>query len=326
MDDQSLGHLDKIDLRTVWESESEDFTPWLARPENLEYLAETLGLELELEAQEKFVGPFRADILCRDVGTDSWVLIENQLEKTDHRHLGQLLTYAAGLQAVTIVWVAESFTDEHRASLDWLNNITDKDFRFFGLEVELWRIGDSLPAPKFNIVSKPNDWSRSVARAVEEGELSETKLTQKEYWTVFHLVLQNTKGPISADRTPLPQSWMEYRIGRSGFQLLAVRVPRKKRVRAELNIYSDQAKAYFRLLERQKDEVEKDLGYELEWEELPENKKSRIWVCLDDVDPGDRSDWPRQHKWLAEKMNEMHRVFHDRIKELDCDDLMREED
>src|SRR6185312_8829511 len=108
-------------------------------------------------------GPLRADILCKDVGTDAWVLIENQLERTNHGHLGQLLTYAAGLDAVTIVWIAERFTEEHRAALDWLNERTDEKITFFGLEVELWQIGNSPVAPKFNIVSKPNDWAKSIS-------------------------------------------------------------------------------------------------------------------------------------------------------------------
>jgi hypothetical protein len=121
----TLGKLQRVDLREVWETEDRDFTPWLAREEHLSILAETIGLDLEFEAQEKDVGPFRADILCKNMDDDSWVLIENQVERTDHKHLGQLLTYAAGLQAVTIVWVASKFTDEHRATLDWLNLITN---------------------------------------------------------------------------------------------------------------------------------------------------------------------------------------------------------
>src|ERR1700690_2094983 len=147
------GRLSKVDLRAVWSSEAADFTPWLARTENLEVLGDTLGLDLELQSVEKPVGPFRADILCKDIGGGgTWVLIENQLARTDHTHLGQLLTYASGLQAVTIIWIAAAFTDEHRATLDWLNKITDESFRFFGLEVELWKIGESPVAPKFNIV------------------------------------------------------------------------------------------------------------------------------------------------------------------------------
>jgi hypothetical protein len=156
----------------------------LARPENLSVLAETLGIELELEAQERAVGPFRADILCKEIGSERWVLIENQLERTDHGHLGQLLMYASGLEAVTIVWISARFTEEHRSTLDWLNRITDDSFRFFGLEVELWRIGDSPAAPKFNIVSKPNDWSQSVAqaaRAIDDNELTDTRVVQRAY-------------------------------------------------------------------------------------------------------------------------------------------------
>jgi hypothetical protein len=120
----------------------------------------------------------------KDIDTDRWVLIENQRERTDHTHLGQLLTYASGLEAVTIVWIAARFTAEHRSTLDWLNKITDDSFRFFGLEVELWRIGTSPAAPKFNIVSKPNAWSHSVAQAartIHDAELSETRIAQRDY-------------------------------------------------------------------------------------------------------------------------------------------------
>ena len=237
MNGKPLGCLQRVDLRTIWTVEATEFTPWLARSENLEVLGETLGIDLELEAQEKAVGPFRADILCKDIGTDAWVLVENQLERTDHIHLGQLLTYAAGLQAVTIVWLAARFTDEHRATLDWLNKITDESFRFFGLEIELWRIGDSPAAPKFNVVSKPNDWSRSVAhaaQAIDDAELSEMRIKQRKYWIAFHLVLDDVSGPVSGNRKPQPKSWMAYGIGRSSFKLSAKMNRSKNHIRAGL--------------------------------------------------------------------------------------------
>lgn len=169
----NLGRLQKVNLREVWLSEAGNFTPWLAQEENLSLLGEAIGIELELESQETGVGPFRADILCKDTATDNWVLIENQLERTDHTHLGQLITYAAGLNAVTVVWIAERFTEEHRAALDWLNERTDEHINVFGLEIELWRIGDSPVAPKFNIISQPNDWSRTIKQAASSGEMSE---------------------------------------------------------------------------------------------------------------------------------------------------------
>jgi len=322
MNTNNLGRLERVELRDIWISEATDFTPWLARKENLEILGETLGIDLELEAQERPVGPFRADILCKDVGTDRWVLIENQLERTDHVHLGQLLTYASGLEAVTIVWIAARFTEEHRSTLDWLNRITDESFRFFGLEVELWRIGDSPAAPKFNIVSKPNDWSHSVAqaaRAIDEAELSETRVMQRAYWGAFDQVLAASGGPVSGGKKPQPQSWMAYPIGRSSVTVNAVMVRTKKQVRAELYLSGAKAKAFFHLLAAQKNEIERELGFALDWEELPAGQDSRISISLDDADLENEADWTRQHEWLAKHLNEMHRALAPRVKVLDPD-------
>lgn len=322
MQSLQLARLERVDLRDVWESEATGFTPWLARAENIAVLSDTLGIELELEAQEKSVGPFRADILCKDIGTDRWVLIENQLERTDHSHLGQLLTYASGLEAVTIIWIAAKFTEEHRATLDWLNRITDESFRFFGLEVELWRIQQSPPAPKFNIVSKPNDWSHSVAqaaRAIDDSELSETRLAQRNYWASLNSVLDLERGPISGHRKPQPQSWMNYSIGRSGFSLGATMIRPRRQIRSELYISSPLAKTYLALLRAQKSEIERDLGFALEWEELPSRRDCRISAYLNDVDPENEDDWPRQHQWLAKHLNNMHRVLVNRVRELDAE-------
>lgn len=319
MADLKLGRLERIELRNIWLSEAVDFTPWLARPENIALLGETLGIDLEVEAQEKSVGPFRADILCKDTGNDKWVLVENQLERTDHGHLGQLLTYASGLEAVTIVWIAAKFTEEHRSTLDWLNRITNESFRFFGLEVELWKIANSPAAPKFNIVAKPNNWSQSVARAaraIDETELSETRLLQRDYWSALNSVLDQKKGPVAGNKKPQPQSWMSYRIGRTGINVAgAISIP-KKLIRAELYLKGALAKTYFSILEKQKAAVEKELGYELLWEELPLGQDSRVSVNLTSIASSDRSDWQRQHLWLADRLNDFHRVFSPRVAAL----------
>ena len=164
----ALGRLSQVDVREVWPSEANSFTPWLAQEENLRLLAETINMSLILEAREKPVGMFRADIIARNVHTGHLVLIENQLERTDHGHLGQLITYAAGFKAVSIVWVSSLFTDEHRAAFDWLNEVTDAGIAFYGLEMELWQIGDSAIAPKFNLVSKPNMFSKRVSERMSE--------------------------------------------------------------------------------------------------------------------------------------------------------------
>ena len=157
-----LGKLQKVDIKTVWKTEYNHFTPWLAKEENIAILGEELKIDLEVIEMEESVGPFRADILCKDTGTDKYVIIENQFGKTDHTHLRQIMTYASGLDAFTVIWIAENFTEEHRAALDWLNNITDENIEFFGIEIELFKIGESSPAPMFNMVSKPNTWSKSI--------------------------------------------------------------------------------------------------------------------------------------------------------------------
>ena len=280
-----------------------------------------------MEAQEKAVGPFRADILCKDIGTNAWVLIENQLERTDHSHLGQLLTYASGLEAVTIVWIAARFTEEHRSTLDWLNRITDETFRFFGIEVELWRIGDSPAAPRFNIVSKPNNWSKLVtqaARAIDESELSSTRSFQLAYWSALGSTLISMGGALAKERKPQPQSWMPYSAGRSGFGINAAMSRPNRLVRAELYISNPNAKAFFHLLQAQKSEIEDELGYELYWEELPEGRDTRISVALKDIDSEDQTDWPRQHQWLAVRLNDFFRVFVKRVKALNHDDWQPE--
>lgn len=321
MNDQSLGRLQRVELRTIWTSEAEEFTPWLSGQENLKTLGETLGLELELEAVEKEVGSFRADIVCKEVGTDSKVLIENQLEKTDHDHLGKLLTYAAGLHAVTVVWVARKFRDEHRAALDWLNEITHEDSRFFGLEIELWRIGDSLVAPKFNVLSMPNDWSRSVAQAArkDDAELSELRLMQRNYWAGVLETLEAMGGPVGGNLTPQPRSSMGFGIGVGGFNLSATMYAwEEKWIRVDLYIKGESAERHLALLEGQKDEIKEELGHALEWGDQKQVavRDRRIACYWRDVDPEDESDWRRQHEWLATHLNEMHRVFSRRIRKL----------
>lgn len=316
----SLGSLKKVDVRHIWQTEAQHFTPWLAQ--NLDILAETLDMELEIEAQEKNVGPFRADILCRDTLDKSWVLIENQLERTDHLHLGQLLTYASGLKAVTIIWISTHFTEEHRSALDWLNNITDDQFKFFGLEVELWQIGDSPVAPKFNIVSKPNDWSRSVgqaARQIETGTLTDIKAAQLEFWTQLAEKLKENSH--IRPQKPMPQHWAVFRIGRSGFHMSGLHNTRDKCIGVELYINHQNAKDFYNQLYAQKNDIEAEIGHELIWKELPNKSASRIILYLRNVDPMDRSRWDEYQDWLIKYIEAFDRAFRNRIRNLEASNI-----
>ena len=161
---QELGKLETVNLREIWETEAQDFTPWLA--DNLALLGEALEIELTLAQIEAQVGTFSLDILATDE-TGAYVAIENQLDRTDHTHLGQLLTYAAGYDVRILIWVTPEFRDEHRATLDWLNRWSPEDIRIFGVEVRAVRIGDSLPAPEFVPVVLPNEWTKIVKQNPE---------------------------------------------------------------------------------------------------------------------------------------------------------------
>ena len=193
-----IGRLEEIDLRQVWTSEPYDFTPWLATEDNLQFLSESLGIDgLELIRTEHPVDGFSADIVCRIIGTDHHVLIENQLERTDHTHLAQLLTYAPRFDAKIIIWVAKTFTDAHRAALDWLNRVTGENYAFFGVEVKAVKIADSIPAPLFNVVAKPNEWEKLAAERTSNSQ-EETELHQenRRYWELIDDLLES-KGGIS---------------------------------------------------------------------------------------------------------------------------------
>ena len=214
---QNLSRLTPVDLSEVWETEPQHFTPWLAQEENLTLLGETLGIDLELEAQEINIGSFRADLLCKNTVDDSWVLIENQLTPTDHTHIGQLLTYAAGLNASTVIWIAKTFRSEHQAMVDWLNRITDERYRFFGIEVKVWHIEDSARAVQFEIVSSPNDWSRGVSRHTE---LSEAEQRRLQFWTGLRDYIAENGNSVNL-RSPSPRNFHQFSIGRAGFSLMA---------------------------------------------------------------------------------------------------------
>jgi hypothetical protein len=308
-----LGTLKKIDLRDIWASEAQDFTPWLARQENLNLLGETLGLELELQGQEVSVGPFRADILCSDLANGTNVLIENQLERTNHTHLGQLMAYAAGLQSVTIVWVAAKFQEDHRAAMDWLNEITKDEFQFFGLEVELWKIGNSAAAPKFNLVSKPNDWSRSVAKNSKSTEPTGRLATYERYWSGFVKHLEQIGSNVRPQK-PRPQHWMHFSVGRSGFLLMARLSSQKNEIGVGFETY-DEGKEYFDALLEMREEIESGLGFSLDWDRLDGKKMSRIGIQKK-ADVSSEDDWIDSFKWQEQRLSKLNEVFRPIIKDL----------
>jgi hypothetical protein len=309
-----LGRLEPVPLRSVWASESSDFTPWLARAENIALLGETLQLDLEVEGEEQRVGPFRADILCKDTTTGRWVVIENQLNGTDHGHLGQILTYAAGLQATTVVWIAERFTDEHRAALDWLNQVTNEDVHFFGLEIEAWKIGGSPPAPKFNVVCQPNDWARIVtmtAQRVEAGTQSEKKQAYLALWQRFAERLK-TVGSVLRPTKPNTVNFSLFPIGRSKFDLMAT----YNEGVLWANLRCTQP-GLWPALTRIKDGIEQETGFPLEWDFKEGRVQNYVSVSAGEVDLDKPDTWPDALAELQSKLEKLHSVFAQRVKTLE---------
>ena len=322
----SLGRLERCELRHAWKDEAANFTPWLAQADNLALLAETMGLaedSLELQQQEASVGPFRADILCRNTDDNSLVLIENQLERTDHKHLGQLLTYAAGLNAVTLVWIAERFTEEHRAALDWLNDITNDTFHAFGFEIELWRVGDSQPAPKFNVAVQPNDWVKLVREASMAGARSEIDQLKLDFWAAFGQHIREQKAGFREPSLSQAYTWHSWGLGRSGFLLCAHVNMRDGIYSVYVNVQGPDVVAFWGQLREREQLINGPLGPELQWEE---GAKERKIVIRRDGVTSEPSNWPAQHDWLLAQMIAFDQVFRPIIKTLDAAEWQPEEE
>lgn len=214
----NLDKLKKVDLRDVWPHEALDFTKWLSEEPNLAMLSSAIGIELELIETESSVGSFNVDIYAQEAGTGRKVIIENQLEDTNHDHLGKVITYAAGKGAEVVVWVVARARDEHRQAIEWLNQHTDSDFGFFLVEIELWSIGDSLPAPRFSVVEQPNEWTKAIK--LSEG-LSETERVKLSYWTKYREMAQATPDFLKMfnPQKPSKDHWSTLRCGTSAYHI-----------------------------------------------------------------------------------------------------------
>ena len=309
-----LGKLERIPLRKAWAHEAGEFTPWLAQADNLTLLAESLGLsELELVGTEHPVGDFKVDILCTDDGGK--VIIENQLEKTNHTHLGQILTYAAGVGARKVIWLAEAFRTEHVAALEFLNQHTTDELDFFAVEIELWRIGDSPMAPSFNVVVKPNDWAKTGQQnAKAAATTTPTKQRQLKFWTGWQAWLQ-AKGSTLRTQKPLPQHWTNIALGRSGIHLAATVNSRESRVGMEVYINHENSKSMFKQLQAHQVEIDAALGVKLEWMELPDGHACRILQVRAESPLESEDQWPVYYAWLEQAALRMSEVFRPLVKE-----------
>jgi hypothetical protein len=317
-----LGRLETLRATDVWGNEPQVFTPWLAQ--NLDLLAQALQIDdLELKGTEVAAGDFRLDILAED-SEGHPVLIENQFGSTDHKHLGQLISYVASQAGrATVVWVAERFKEDHRAAIDWLNASTIDDFDFFAVEVEALRIGNSDPAPYFNVVAKPNAWARSVGavtRQASSEDLAERHHVRIAYWASFAEFLK-TRNSAFVIRRPNKDHWFSFSAGRSGVSISAtISIKNEGRAGVELYFHRDPLKRGIRQLAAQREAIEREFGEPLEWQELPNKKASRIVVYRTNVDPSDQSNYLELHQWMLARMEKFRQVFGPRLRSLNLDE------
>lgn len=313
-----LSKIKEIPPRSYWHNEATDFTPWLAEEENLADLGEAIYLDLELVSREERMDGGRADLLCVDPSTGKNVIIENQLEKTDPDHLGRILSYAAALNANTIIWIATEFDEQYRATIDWLNRVTDEDFNFFGIEIHLLQIGDSDYAPQFKVVAKPNDWQKQVKATSKQdaGELTDTKKAQLVFWQNFVEYMSHNHSHLFKTQSPLAQHWMNIAIGRAGFYISLNVNSRENKNSIQLWINTANPKETFdKMVSKHKEDSINAISPDLDWQRL-DNRKQCVISLSKPFTFTDKSTEEEQFKWFKEVTEKYVSFFKPIIKSL----------
>lgn len=301
-----LSKLNKVELREVWGHEATDFTNWLAQQENLDFLSDEIGIEIKLTKIEASVGTFKVDILAEEESTGRNIIVENQLEDTNHDHLGKIITYASGYDAEIIIWVVRGARDEHKRAIEWLNEHTDEKTFFFLIKVELWQIEGSNPAPKFEIVVSPNEWAKAFkASSAGRGELTETKLQQLDFWTKFKQYVINRDPRANFGRSPRAQHWFSVSMGSSEAHVALTVDTRKKLLGCE--IYINRNKDLFNFLCERQAEIEKEIIEPLEFVDSP--IASAIKIKKEVASIFEESMLQDNFAWLYEKTILFRKVF-----------------
>lgn len=302
----TLGKLEKVDIRGIWKNEPKDFTKWLAKEENLSMLGDEIGISMNLIKTEAGVGSFSADILAEEQNTGRKIVIENQLEQTDHDHFGKLFTYGSGLDAGILIWICRDAREEHRQAIDWLNEKTDNTLHLFMIKMEVWKIGDSKPAPKFQIICSPNDWAKTIKDDATGNKLSATNLLQLDYWTEFNRHMDINHSWFKA-RKPQPHHWYDIAIGSSQVHISLTVSFSKSFIRCEL--YISDNKDLFHTLSKQKDNIEKELGLTLKWQELPKAKASAVTIAENKPKLKMKETWDSCFTWYGDIVKKFVDVF-----------------
>lgn len=283
-----IGKLMEVDVRELWKHEQYDFSKWISKETNIEYLNDILGLTLINIDTEVFVGPYRCDIVAEDETSGSKIIIENQLEATNHDHLGKIITYASGLDAKVVVWIVKEAKEEHRAAVEWLNNNTNNNVNFFLIEIHAYTIGNSDPAPKFEVVEKPNDFVKRSKSNVGSDELNKSQSERLIFWEEFNQVVVSRGKPFNI-RKATTDHWYDVAVGSSDAHI-AIDLVNKDGV-IVVEFYINNNKDLFDSLNNNKNEIESRLGLELVWDRLDGKKASRIKYYIKGLDFDDHSNY-----------------------------------
>ena len=284
-----IGKMVEVEVRELWKHEQYDFSNWLSNPENIEYLNEILGLTLIDVDKEVFVGPYRCDLVAKDETSGINVIIENQLDATNHDHLGKVITYASGLDAKVIVWIVKEAKEEHRAAIEWLNNNTNSSINFFLIEIHAYKIGDSDIAPKFEVVQKPNDYVKRGKGNNEDRDLKQRHGERLAFWEMFNEILIGRGKPFNV-RKASTDSWYDVAMGTSEAHIAINLINRDNKVVVEL--YINDNKPMFDRLYEKKEDIETQLGFILQWERLDGKKASRIKYDIPGLDFDNHDNYP----------------------------------
>ncbi|MFL1596226.1 DUF4268 domain-containing protein [Rhodococcus ruber] len=314
LDSKNLGRLRRVaDPRSVWSSEAGDFTPWLA--ENIDVLAQELGMTLTVVTTEVAVGEFWLDIQAEDENGRT-VVIENQLERTDHGHLGQNVVYAAGLDATAVVWVATRFREDHRSALDWLNERTDNNVGFFGVEVSVVQIGDDGPrAPVFTVVSRPNDWQKSVKSAGgADAETANPVNTVRQDFFAEVLTTVNAQRPGIRVPARSRYNWTSFAFGPFGNWGLSI-ANGKLRIEAYLDLKDrDVTKQLFDQFATERAHWEARVGAgAFSWERLDDKRASRIAI-YHPLDLDDEQQRQEAEEWAVTTLIAMYDALNEPLR------------
>ena len=302
----SIGKLLEADVRELWKHEQYDFSGWLAKEVNIEYLNDILGLTLVDVDKEVYVGPYRCDIVAKDETTGIKVIVENQLEATNHDHLGKIITYASGLGAKVMVWIVKEAKEEHRAAIEWLNNNTSSEINFFLIEIHAYKIGDSDPAPKFEVVEKPNDFVKRSKTKSNDDELNKSQSERLLFWEQFNQVLVSRGKPFNV-RKATTDHWYNVAVGRSDAHISIDLVNKDDLVC--LNFYIPDNKNLFDSLYAHKEEIESELGFEMEWDRLDGKKAARIKHNIKGLNFDDHSNYDALMNEIIDISVKMRNVF-----------------